>query len=221
LFVRKQVLGCEAVPVTTSETQARRTQQQRRSETERRVLDAAIRLIAQRGSRAVTLADVGREAGYSRGIVHAHFGSRERLLEAVVRDAQRFDVPDGAGTGLDRLGALVEAYLGNLQTRRPATGAFLLLWAESVAADPVLGPLFAERDEAFRAALADSVREGIADGSIREDADPAAAAVVLLGVLRGVGMQQASPAGTVVDDTLTAQVTGILRRGLAADRTGG
>ena len=204
--------------MSTSETQTRRTQEQRRAETERRVLDAAIRLIAQRGSRAVTLGDVGREAGYSRGIVHAHFGSRERLLEAVVRDAQRFDVPEVSGTGLDRLGALIEGYLANLRERRPATGAFLLLWAESVAADPVLGPLFAERDESFRAALADSVREGIADGSIRADADPAAAAVVLMGVLRGIGMQQASPAGAVVDDELTAQVTGILLRGLAADR---
>lgn len=195
--------------------ETRRTQEQRRSETERRVLDAATRLIAQRGSRAVTLGEVGREAGYSRGIVHAHFGNRERLLEAVVRDAQRFDVPDVPGTGLDRIAALVTAYLGNLRDRRPATGAFLLLWAESVAGELVLGPLFAERDEAFRGALAESVREGVADGSIRADADPEAVAVVLLGVLRGIGMQQASPAGPFVDNAFAAQVVGVLRHGLA------
>nr|WP_246325139.1 TetR family transcriptional regulator [Petropleomorpha daqingensis] len=180
-------------------------------------MDAATRLIAERGSRAVTLGEVGREAGYSRGIVHAHFGNRERLLEAVVRDAQRFDVPDVPGTGLDRLGALVVAYLGNLRDRRPTTGAFLLLWAESVAGEPVLGPLFAERDDAFRAALAESVRDGAADGSIRAEADPEAVAVVLLGLLRGIGMQQASPAGPFVDDVLAAQVVGILRHGLATD----
>jgi len=200
-----------------SEPATRRTQEERRAETGRRVLAAATELIARRGSRAVTLAEVGRAAGYSRGIVHSHFGSREQLLEAVVRDAQRFDVPDVAGGGLDQLAVLVRAYLGNVRDRLPATGAFLLLWAESVAADPVLAPLFAERDRSFREALADVVRAGVADGSVRADADPDAVAVLLLGLLRGIGMQQASAAGVPADDALTAQVVEVLRRGLAAD----
>ncbi|SDN76726.1 transcriptional regulator, TetR family [Klenkia soli] len=194
----------------------RRTQDQRRAETERRVLDAAVQLIARKGSRAVTLAEVGRAAGYSRGIVHSHFGSREQLIEAVVRDAQRFPVPGTTGTGLDRLATLVEAYLGNVHARRPATGAFLLMWAESVASEPVLGPLYAERDRSFRQSLADVVRDGIADGSVRADADPDAVGVLLLGLLRGIGMQQVSPAGVSVDAVLAEQVVELLRRGLAA-----
>ncbi len=55
----------------------RRTQEQRRAETERRVLDAAMTLIAAHGSRSITLAQVGEAARYSRGIVYHHFGSRE------------------------------------------------------------------------------------------------------------------------------------------------
>ena len=42
-----------------------------------------MRLIAAGGVRAVTLAAVGTEAGYSRGIVNHHFGSRRALLDAV------------------------------------------------------------------------------------------------------------------------------------------
>lgn len=200
-----------------SEDAGRRTQQERRATTERRVLDAATGLIAQRGSRAVTLAEVGRAAGYSRGIVHAHFGSREQLLEAVVRDAQRFDVPPVEGNGLEQLTALVTAYLANVRDRAPSTGAFLLLWAESVADDPVLSPLFAERDTAFRAALAEHVRQGAADGSIRADADPDAVAVVLLGLLRGIGMQLASTSGRSLDaalDEVVGAAVGLLRQGL-------
>ncbi|SFC31373.1 transcriptional regulator, TetR family [Klenkia taihuensis] len=194
----------------------RRTQQQRRAETERRVLDAAVALIAERGSRAVTLAEVGEAAGYSRGIVHAHFGSREQLLAAVVRDAQRFDVPEVAGSGLDRLTALVRAYLQNVALRRPAIGAFLLMWAESRASDPVLGPLFAERDRAFRADLAAVVRAGVADGSVRADADPEAVAVLLLGALRGIGMQQAGSAAAVAGDGLVEQTVAVLLNGLGS-----
>ena len=192
----------------------RRTQDQRRAETGRRVLDAATRLIAERGSRAVTLAEVGREAGYSRGIVHAAFGSRAELLEAVVRDAQRFDVPPVEGGGLDRLAAVVNAYLGNVRDRQPTTGAFLLLWAEAVAGEPVLAPLFAEGDRSFREVLADLVRDGVADGSVRADADPGAVAVVLLGLLRGTGLQVVAPDGVPADDTLVGQTVELLRRGL-------
>jgi len=193
----------------------RRTQDQRRAETGRRVLDAATRLIAQRGSRAVTLAEVGREAGYSRGIVHAAFGSRADLLGAVVRDAQQFVVPPVDGAGLAQLTAVVRAYLGNVRDRQPSTGAFLLLWAESVAGEPVLAPLFAERDTTFRAALADLVRAGVADGSVRADADPDAVAAVLLGLLRGIGMQVVAPAGVPADDAFVQQVLDLLTRGLA------
>jgi AcrR family transcriptional regulator len=200
-----------------SEADGRRSQLERRATTERRVLDAAMRLIAQRGSRAVTLAEVGRAAGYSRGIVHAHFGSREQLLAAVVREAQRFDVPAVEGDGLDRLTAGVVAYLDNLRRRAPATGAFLLMWAESVAADPVLGPLFAERDTTFRAALADQVRAGVADGSIRPDADPDAVAVALVGLLRGIGMQLTSTSGDALHAAGSSVVEGavaLVRQGL-------
>jgi AcrR family transcriptional regulator len=168
---------------------ARRTQEQRRAETERRVLDAAMALIARSGSRAVTLAEVGEAAGYSRGIVYHHFGSRERLLEAVVDEAQRFDVPAYQGDGLDYLVRIIEAYLRNVVRRTPSARAFLQLWGEAIAADPVLAPLFARRDADFRQLLANVVRQGVADGSIRPDADPAAAAVLIVALVRGTGLQ--------------------------------
>jgi AcrR family transcriptional regulator len=168
---------------------ARRTQEQRRAETERRVVDAAMALIARSGSRAVTLAEVGEAAGYSRGIVYHHFGSRERLLEAVVDEAQRFDVPVYQGDGLDYLVRIIEAYLRNVVRRTPSARAFLQLWGEAIAADPVLAPLFARRDADFRQLLADVVRQGVADGSIRPDANPAAAAVLIVALVRGTGLQ--------------------------------
>lgn len=168
---------------------ARRTQEQRRAETERRVLDAAMALIARSGSRAVTLAEVGESAGYSRGIVYHHFGSRERLLEAVVDKAQRFDVPAYQGDGLDYLARTIEAYLRNVVRQTPSARAFLQLWGEAIAADPVLAPLFARRDADFRRFLANMVRQGVADGSIRPDANPAAAAVLIVALVRGTGLQ--------------------------------
>ncbi|WP_413105587.1 TetR/AcrR family transcriptional regulator [Streptomyces sp. Inha503] len=168
---------------------ARRTQEQRRAETERRVLDAAMELIARSGSRGVTLAQVGEAAGYSRGIVYHQFGSRERLLEAVLDEAQRFGVPEYQGNGLEHLARIVEAYLRNVAQRTPSARAFLQLWGEAIAADPALMPLFAQRDADFRQFLVTVVRQGVTDGSIRDDVDPTAAAVLILALVRGCGLQ--------------------------------
>ena len=41
----------------------------------------------------------------------------------------------------------------------------------------------------YFAGLADKVREGIHDGSVRADADPEAMAVSLVGLLRGIALQ--------------------------------
>lgn len=167
----------------------KRTQAQRRATTERRVLDAAINLIARHGSHGVSLAQVGEAAGYSRGIVTHNFGSREKLLDAVIRDAQRFDVPDDAENGLEWLAATVRAYLVHIAKRAPVAKAFLQMWGEAIAGDPVLKPRFVKLDAEFRELLAQRVREGMQDRSIRSDVDPAAAAVFLVAVLRGTGMQ--------------------------------
>jgi AcrR family transcriptional regulator len=168
---------------------ARRTQQERREETERKVLAAATALIARRGSRALSLAEVGAAAGYSRGIVSHHFGSRENLLRAVMRDARSFTLPDPGASAADWLAETVRAYLKNVTSRRPSAGAFLQMWGEAIAADPVLMPLYAEHDASFRRLLSDKVGEGIRDGSVRADVDAEAMAVSLIGLLRGIALQ--------------------------------
>ena len=183
----------------------RRTQQARREETERRVLAAATALIAAHGSRALTLAGVGAAAGYSRGIVSHHFGSRENLLRAVMRDARTFTLPEPRESAADWLAATVRAYLGNVTGRTPSAAAFLQMWGEAIAADPVLMPLYADHDAGFRRLLADAVRDGIRDGSVRADADPEAMAVSLVGLLRGIALQliatpPPAPVEAIVDE---------------------
>lgn len=167
----------------------RRTQQERREQTERKVVAAATALVAERGSRALTLAAVGEAAGYSRGIVSHHFGSRENLLRAVMRDAQTFNLPHPGESAGVWLADMVRAYLENVTNNRPASRAFLQMWGEAIATDPVLMPLYAEQDARFRRLLADKVGDGIRDGSVRADADPEAMAVFLMGLLRGIALQ--------------------------------
>ena len=194
----------------------RRTQAERRAATEERVLDAAVALTAERGVRAVTLATVGEKAGYSRGIVTHHFGSRRALLDALVGRLQDAFRPPAAsaGTGLDRLLALVDAYLVHLDAEPEIARAFLVLWVESLAAEPELRPVFADRDKRFRSAIADAVRAGTADGSITADAGAEALALAIVGLLRGTGMQMLhGPVGPDVGE-IRQQVRRLLGKGM-------
>ncbi len=195
----------------------RRTQAERRAETRRRVLDAATSLVAAHGSRAVSLAAVGEAAGYSRGIVNHHFGSRARLLEELIKHTQQFDVPTDAPTGLDRLTQFVEAYLSGMHERSPRSEAFLKLWTESAGAEPSLAPLFAERDASFRDLLEQYVRDGMDDGSIRPEASPHVAAVAVIGLLRGTAMMALSTARDVSVAELSSEVARSVGRSLAAE----
>jgi AcrR family transcriptional regulator len=60
------------------------------------LVDAAARLFAQRGPSNVSVREIAAEAGVNHGLVHRHFGAKERLL----------------GEVLDRLAARVDAGLG-------------------------------------------------------------------------------------------------------------
>lgn len=181
-------------------------------------MDAAIDLIARHGSHAVSLAQVGEAAGYSRGIVTHNFGSREKLLDAVLRDAQTFHVPDNAKDGLEWLAGAVCAYLENIAKRAPVTKAFLQMWGEAIAGDPVLKPRFAKLDAQFREFLAQRVRDGMGDQSIRSDVDPAAAAVFLVAVLRGTGMQLIATPSLRNDKAIIDEAEQLTRRALQSWR---
>jgi AcrR family transcriptional regulator len=166
-----------------------RTQRQRRQETERRLLDAAAALVAAGGSRAVTLQEVGRLAGYSRGIVNHMFGTKEALLTALVAGAQQRVAPSpGPGPGLARLRQRAARYIDQISAGDEHARAFLLLWAESVGATPQLRAIFADRDDLFAREIREDLTAGIADGDIRPGIDVEGTALALIAALRGAGL---------------------------------
>ena len=195
----------------------RRTQRERRDRAEAALLGAAAELVVEDGVRALTLARVGERAGYSRGIVTHHFGSKQALVERLARATQVGFVPGLAGLppGLDRLLALLDGYVGALGEIGTMNRAFLLLWAEAATASE-LAPFFRERDELFRTDLRADVAAGVDDGDIRPDAEPADVAVAVLAQLRGIGLQRMLDPGAVDTARLRHAVTEHWRRALRA-----
>src|ERR1700728_2746688 len=81
-----------------------------------RIVEAMRASVATRGFSASTFDQVARDAGVSRGLLHYHFGSKERLLvEAVRRECEmRHEQIDramaGAGSADQVMAALVHAF---------------------------------------------------------------------------------------------------------------
>src|ERR1700744_2865414 len=111
----------------------RQTQPERRRLAEAALLNAAAELVVEDGVQALTLARVGQRAGYSRGLITHHFGSKQALLESLARATQQGFVPGlgGLPPGLERLLGLIDGYIGATGRLGMLNRAFLLLWAEA------------------------------------------------------------------------------------------
>ena len=86
LLTTKQIyesLPYKEAATMDASTRKRRTQDERREEAERRILEAATRIIGKAGVETFTLADVGEAAGYSRGLPADYFKTNRRLTAVV------------------------------------------------------------------------------------------------------------------------------------------
>jgi len=85
--------------------------------TREKILDSAWQLLVGEGAGAVRMSDIARRTGISRQAVYLHFPSRAELLIATTRYIdevkqidERLAASRGAGSGLARLDAFVEAW---------------------------------------------------------------------------------------------------------------
>jgi AcrR family transcriptional regulator len=180
--------------VSRTNAAPRRTQVQRRAEAERRLLEAAAELLGEAGTARLTLAAIGARAGYSRGLVTHHFGSKavliQRLVEVVRGDFlaayRRASLP---GSPADQLLAIVCAFVEMLAGMHPIHRAFLVLWADAVASSPDVRPAMAASDREFRVGISEIVARGAAAGAFPRTVDAAGLAAALVGMLRGLALQ--------------------------------
>ena len=176
--------------VPTAPAKQRRTNEQRRRESDKRLLDAGLRLVAERGAAGATLADIGLAAGFSRSLPLERFGSKQQFLVALVdRTEQWFNQWAFANLqgkeGLEGLTARIEAHLASAMASWDATSALFLLYFESLTVVPELRPRVTAVGQAYRTALRDLIRQGQARGEIRPEVDADVEATALFGAIRG------------------------------------
>jgi len=151
-----------------------------------RIIEAALRIFAGKGFQEATIAEISREAEVSEPTVYEHFGTKEELLfaipEKITRDSieemeKILDFIQGAEA---RVRAILRAYIRLYQTN-PDYAALALLQ---------LSPNKRFRQTRAhgsirRAAhiLLDAIKEGVADGTFRQNVGPYLIRSMLLGCI--------------------------------------
>ncbi|MDR3508560.1 MAG: TetR/AcrR family transcriptional regulator [Caulobacteraceae bacterium] len=173
---------------------ARRTQAERRDESGRNLVQAAIAVVAEDGVGAATFEAIGRKAGYSRGLATQRFGSKQGLIEAVIAHLHERQEVLMSDNGIDALPgfkavlAYVDLFVRGLGHEQEARAYFMLL-SSAVADLSTLRSAFADEHGKIRRRLEALVRRGRAEGDIRPEIDPDAAALMIGSLLLGLSMQ--------------------------------
>jgi len=169
---------------------ARRTQAERRATAEEGLLDAAAKLFALRGVEQTSLAQVGEEAGYSRGLVNQRFGSKAVLVERLVQRSQRDFVSGLAdssdGTEVDALVAIAGSYLRAIGSDAMGARAYFVLWGAALPREADIRAVVGGGDEQFRLGVESVIRLGQQKKTISGGVNPAGTAVAIVGMLRGI-----------------------------------
>ena len=195
-----------------------RPQAERSAASTKAMLDAAIELILDKGAK-VSMMAIGERSGFSHGLVLARFGSKGALLEAVAREAQRrfadsvAAISDGA-TGLAKLHAIIDAYL---RTPTADEHAFYILLGESLGPEPHLHAAFARADTSFRRYVQHTLEDAQQLGQIDASIEPATAAVLFVGMFRGIATQYLVNSDAVEMKALRAAAHDMVSRYVAPD----
>ena len=172
-----------------AETQNKQTQRSNLST--RRLLEASASLIAERGYERTTLAEIGKRAGYSYGLVSRRFGNKANLLIALLeRMSTRFGTERmielvGDRVGVDALQHVVHEIRDDLRRSPDDLRGFYALIFEGLKPIPELHEHLVRTNYEFREGLATLVRAGLETGQVRAGTDPDAAAHLVANALRG------------------------------------
>jgi AcrR family transcriptional regulator len=160
-----------------------------------RLLQAAARLIAEKGYGRTSLIEIAAESGFSHGLVTLRFGSKEGLLRALfdrmtadwtVREIH----PAIAGrVGLDGIRALLD--VTRIAVRRNPTNvrALYALMFEAVLGVDVLEERVRAFHESQRVMYHELLVKGIEAGTVRADTNLEETASLIISLLRGAGYQ--------------------------------
>ncbi|MEO1081195.1 MAG: TetR/AcrR family transcriptional regulator [Pseudomonadota bacterium] len=172
----------------------RRSQKERIEQSDKLMLDAAETLVLELGTHATTLREVGERAGYSRGLAHARFGSKEQLFMRLVErcldnwftELRRASKGKrGLAALMSRLDAVIEYAVSYPDDAR----VLYILWFESVGVSSPMKQRLGSFHRAARSDISELLQEAVQLGELPPGTDLAAITLLITSTAFGVAYQ--------------------------------
>lgn len=165
------------------------------------ILRVATRLFGERGFSGVSLADIGRAAGRSEGVVHHYFASKKKLIAATeerVRLQSDLRLREAIALSTAGVGQLLRT-VRRVWSEPAATALRLQLWSEAGRDRDLRQRLVARRRQA-RVLFADAISAGRTNGKTVE-ASIDSLAVLVSAVFDGLSIsEQIEPESQAAED---------------------
>ncbi|WP_432487877.1 TetR/AcrR family transcriptional regulator [Kineococcus sp. SYSU DK018] len=141
------------------------------SERRQRIIEAAWRLIAERGIDAATMREIAREAGYANGALTHYFADKEALLRAAYEHVYsatngRVAVAVSGLDGVEALRAFCREVLPLDDLQLEEARMVLSVWSRAIV-DEALEAVHAESMGVWRSMIVEWLREGRDLGQVR------------------------------------------------------
>jgi len=164
------------------EKRPRMTQSERTALSDFRMFEAATTLICEKGAHRTTLSEIGRLAGYSRGLASHRFGSKDGLIKELITFYNHNWIAelDKYAEGRTGLSAFLAANtaLEHFLLEQPAyLEAMYTLWYEAMTTHADIRRSLAEQTIAQRTDVAKWILEAISEGTVKKEISPSGFAV--------------------------------------------
>lgn len=179
--------------------------------TKKKLFDAAMDLIGERGFTDASVDEIVDRAGVAKGTVYYHFAGKADLVEALIADrfaplADAFRAAAAAHTDDPRaaIEAIVRAELEFLSENSSFSKLLLTeMWRE----DRVWRKTLVVARRALFTVICDVIRQGIASGEFRSDIEPEFGASALFGMTATVALDWLAFDPSKPLETVLAQIT--------------
>ena len=159
------------------------TRRQQKEERREQILDAALRVFAEKGFAGASIRDIAKEVGVTEGLLYHYFESKEQLLNACWRERtwrahlERI-LTDGASLPLaDVLRELIRDFMQTLREN----AEMVRMCAAEMQRNPEMKAFHVQRIGDNHNLICDFLRSRQERKEIRSDADVSAAAGLLMG----------------------------------------
>jgi AcrR family transcriptional regulator len=178
-------------PQKIAEDSQPRTQAERTAISDRAMIEAAIELILEHGTDKTTLAAIGEKAGYSRGLATYRFGSKPGLYDEVCKSISRhwldyLKADVGDKVGIEAMCAALDSFFQFVSDYPREARVLQILYCAAASPKSEYRQTSVNIHQRQQDDVADWVRAGQADGSIRANADPKSIAAQYIAYISGM-----------------------------------